>query len=226
MYGMVKEPWFSRNSGILKYDETLKEWIKRFRKGWENEEMYFQIVMLPGYGKVLDFGKDINPKSPNAHSWAWMRESQLKVLELPNTSVINTVDLGHEKNIHPKDKLPIGKRLSLMVLHNVLNENVKALGPIMKKVKIKKNSIVVCFNNVKKLKTIDGKAPTGFWLSDATGKWFPVKAIIKGKKVVLNAPELEKPLYVRYAFTGKPNVNLVNEVNLPAYPFRTDSFKP
>ena len=226
MYGMVKEPWFSRNSGILKYDETLKEWIKRFRKGWGNEEMYFQIVMLPGYGKVLDSGKDINPKSPNAHSWAWMRESQLKVLELPNTSVINTIDLGHEKNIHPKDKLPVGKRLSLMALHTTLKNKVKALGPTLKKVKVKKNSIVVCFKNVKKLKTIDGKAPTGFWLSDASGKWFPAKAKIKGKRVVLHVPELEKPLFVRYAFTGKPNVNLVNEVNLPAYPFRTDSFKP
>jgi sialate O-acetylesterase len=226
MHGMKKEPWFSRNSGILKYGETLKEWMKRYRKGWGNDELYFQVVMLPGYGKVLDSGKDIDPKNPNAHSWAWMRESQLKALELSNTSVVNTIDLGDVKNIHPKDKLPVGKRLSLMVIHTILNKKVKALGPTMKKVKVKKNSIVVCFNNVKKLKTIDGKAPTGFWLSDASGNWFPAKAKIKGKKLVLTTSELEKPLYVRYAFTGKPNVNLVNEVNLPAYPFRTDSFKP
>jgi sialate O-acetylesterase len=226
MYGMVKEPWFSRNSGILKYGEVLKEWIKRYRKGWDNNEMYFQVVMLPGYGKVLNAGKDIDPENPDAHSWAWMRESQLKALELPNTSVVNTIDLGDVKNIHPKDKLPVGERLSLMVLHDVLNKNVKALGPTFKKVKIKKNTIVVSFNNVKKLQTIDGKAPTGFWLSDASGKWFPASAKIKGKKVVLQASEVEKPLYVRYAFTGKPNVNLVNEVDLPTYPFRTDSFKP
>jgi sialate O-acetylesterase len=182
--------------------------------------------MLPGYGKVLNTDKDIDPKSPNAHSWAWMRESQLKALELPNTSVINTIDLGDVKNIHPKDKLPVGKRLSLMALKNVLNKKVKALGPTLKKVKIKKNTIVVCFNNVKKLKTTDGKAPTGFWLSDASGKWFPADAKLKGNKVVIKISEVEKPLYVRYAFTGKPNVNLVNEADLPAYPFRTDSFKP
>ncbi|MGJ8758958.1 MAG: sialate O-acetylesterase [Polaribacter sp.] len=226
MNGMLKEPWFSRNSGILKYGDVLKEWVKRYRKGWDNNELYFQVVMLPGYGKVLDAGKDIDPKSPNAHSWAWMRESQMKALELSNTSVINTIDLGDVKNIHPKDKLPVGKRLSLMALHDVLNKKVKAVGPTLKKVKIKKNAIVVSFNNVKKLKTTDGKAPTGFWLSDASGKWFPADAKLKGKKVILNASEIEKPLYVRYAFTGKPNVNLVNEADLPAYPFRTDSFKP
>lgn len=104
---MKKEPWFSRNSGILKYDETLKEWMKSYRKGWENDESYFQVVMLPGYGKVLDSSKDIDPKSSNAHSWAWMCESQLKALELPNISVVNTIDLGHVKNIHPKDKLQV-----------------------------------------------------------------------------------------------------------------------
>lgn len=226
MYGMPKDPWYSRNSGILKYGDVLKEWMKRYRKGWGNEELHFLVVMLPGYGKVLDSGKDINPKNPDAYSWAWMRESQLKALELSNTSVINTIDLGDVKNIHPKDKLPVGKRLSLMALHNVLNKKVKALGPTMKRVKIKENSIIVYFNNVKNLKTTDGNEPTGFWLSDASGKWVHAEAKIKAKIVLLKAAGLEKPMYIRYAFTGKPNVNLVNEANLPAYPFRTDTFKP
>ncbi|WP_218939729.1 sialate O-acetylesterase [Lutibacter citreus] len=226
MYGMVKEPWYARNSGILKYGDVLKEWIQRYRKGWDNEKLHFLVVMLPGYGKVLDSEKDMNPKNPDAHSWAWMRESQLKALELSNTSVINTIDLGDVKNIHPKDKLPVGKRLSLMALHNVLYKKVKAFGPTMKRVKIKGNSIVVNFDNVKSLKTIDGKAPTGFWLSDSSGNWIPAEAKIKRKSVKLNAPGLGKPLYIRYAFIGKPNVNLVNEANLPAYPFRTDTFKP
>ncbi|UMB52595.1 sialate O-acetylesterase [Lutibacter sp. A64] len=226
MYGMVKEPWFSRNSGILKYGDVLKSWIQRYRKAWNNDELHVLVVMLPGFGKVLDSEKDINPESPDAHSWAWMRESQLKAIELPNTSVINTIDLGDEKNIHPKDKLPVGKRLALFALHNVFNKKVDAMGPTLKKVKVKANSIVVYFNDVKHLKTTDGKAPTSFWLSDASGKWFSAKAKIKGKKVVLTSLDLKKPLFVRYAFTGKPNVNLVNEVDLPAYPFRTDTFKP
>ena len=35
-------------------------------------------------------------------------------------------------------------------------------------------------------------------------------------------PEIAKPIYIRYAFAGKPDVNLINDNNLPAYPFRTD----
>jgi len=114
----------------------------------------------------------------------------------------------------------------LFALKKSINKKVKVLGPVIKKIKIKKNSAVVYFKNVRKLKATDGKAPTGFWLSDISGKWFPATAEIKGKKVFLNSKELKKPLYIRYAFTGKPTVNLVNEVYLPAYPFRTDSFKP
>jgi sialate O-acetylesterase len=226
MSGMVKEPWFSRNSGILKYGDVLKEWVKRYRKGWDNNELHFLVVMLPGYGKELKTDRNIESNTPNAHSWAWMRESQLKVLELPHTSVVNTIDLGDYKNIHPKDKLPVGKRLALLALKDVLGEKTTALGPTLEKVKIKKNTVIVRFKNAKKLKTTDGKSPTGFWLADDANRWFPAKAVIKGKRVVLTSSNLENPLYVRYAFTGKPDVNLENEANLPAYPFRTDSFKP
>ena len=226
MHGMPKKPWFARNSGMLKYGEVLKKWMERYREGWENEKLHFVIIMLPGYGRILDSQKDTNQEHPNSHSWAWMRESQLKALELPHTSVVNTIDLGDVKNIHPKDKLPVGKRSAQLVLDNVLNKKVKAQGPMLENVKIKRNIIQLCFKNATGLKTTDGKTPTGFWLSDDSGNWFRAAAKIKGEKVILNAPELERPLYVRYAFTGKPNVNLVNAANLPAYPFRTDSFQP
>ncbi|WP_206542237.1 sialate O-acetylesterase [Lacinutrix himadriensis] len=83
MEGMVKKPWFYRNSGMLKYGETLKEWIKNYRKSWNDEAMQFMVVMLPGFGKTLNSGTDLNSENPNSHSWAWMRESQLKALELP-----------------------------------------------------------------------------------------------------------------------------------------------
>lgn len=220
MYGMVKDPWFSRNSGMLKYGDVLKEWIKQYRKDWNHEQLQFLVVMLPGYGKVLKTDKKTKPNHPDAHSWAWMRESQLKILELPQTSVVNTIDLGDYKNIHPKDKLPIGERLALLA------NKTKAIGPSIKKTILKKNSIIVCYNNVEKLKTTDGKAPTGFWIADDSENWFPAKAKINGKKIILTSNDIKHPLYVRYAFTGKPDVNLVNEANLPAYPFRTDFFKP
>ena len=65
MFGMVKEPWFSRNSGMLKYGDTLKQWILRCREEWDNPAMHFMVVMLPGYhGKPLDTGPQLGAEHP------------------------------------------------------------------------------------------------------------------------------------------------------------------
>ena len=226
MYGMIKDPWYSRNSGILAYGNTLKEWVKNYRKLWDKEKMQFQIVMLPGYGGLLDSDSNKNLDSPEAHSWAWMRESQLQVLELPYTSVANIIDLGDVKNIHPTDKLPVGERLALLARANVLKENIEAYGPVYKKVKKKGNTLIIHFTHAKELKTVDGKDPRAFWLSDDSKKWVLGQAKINGTTIVVSSSQMANPKYIRYAFTGKPDVNLVNEENLPAYPFRTDTFKP
>ena len=225
IHGMKKEPWFGRHSGMLKYGDTLKAWIQRYRKAWQADQMKFMIVMLPGYFKPLKTGPKTGAEHPTAHSWAWMRESQLKALELPHTSVVNTIDLGDKKNIHPKDKLPIGKRLALLAARD-LGLGVQAEGPVMQRVELRDKQLVVHFDHAAGLKTIDGKSPTAFWLADDAGEWVQAEAELKDQTVVLSSPKIKKPLYVRYAFAGKPKVNLVNSADLPAYPFRTDDFKP
>lgn len=216
--------WFHRVIGMKQYGEVLNQWILRYRKEWDNDRMNFMIVMLPGYGKGIFENPTIDPQDPEAPSWAWMRESQLKVLDLPNTAVVNTIDLGNVKNIHPNDKLPIGQRLALLAAKNTLGYDILSQGPKMKSVENQGDRLVVKFDYATGLKTTNGKAPSGFWLADQSGIWQKADAIIERETVILSAQGLEKPLYVRYAFAGKPKVNLVNQIELPAYPFRTDEW--
>lgn len=217
-----KDNWFHEVSGMKEYGNILKLWAQRYRQEWQNEQMHFSIVMLPGYGKGTVKNLNIDPENPTEESWAWMRESQLKILDLPNTSIVNTIDLGDVKNIHPTDKLPIGQRLALLVAKNTLHINIIAEGPIMEKIEVLENTLIVHFKNAKGLKTNNKKPPSGFWISDNALTWKPAEASIEGKTVILSNSEIKKPLYIRYAFAGKPNVNLVNHMNLPTYPFRTD----
>ena len=207
---------------MLQYDDSLNAWIQRYRQQWGQDDFHFLGVMLPGYAHKVKEG----PKHPGARSWAWIRESQLKALELQQTAIANTVDLGQANNIHPKDKLPIGKRLALLAARDTLGQDVQAQGPVMNRVEVKGAQLVVHFDHAKELKTLNGNAPAGFWLADDSKKWVKAKTKLSGKTVTLSSPELKKPLYVRYAFAGKPEVNLVNGADLPAYPFRTDTFKP
>lgn len=219
---VTEDNWYHRVIGMYEYGDVLKSWVKRYRKEWGNNKMHFSVVMLPGYGKGTSSNLDIDSKSPTALSWAWMRESQLKVLDLPHTSVANTIDLGDETNIHPKDKLPIGQRLALLAKKYALHKDIVAEGPVLKKVKIQDNTLIVHFDNAKGLKTNDGNAPTGFWIADKSLQWKVAEADLEGETVILSSDEIKQPRYVRYAFAGKPDVNLVNDANLPAYPFRTD----
>ena len=218
--------WFHRVIGMKEYGDVLQSWIRRYRKEWNNDKMHFSVVMLPGYGKGTNNNPDIDPTSPSAMSWAWMRESQMKVLELPYTSVVNTIDLGDEKNVHPVDKLPIGIRLALAAEKYTLDKDVVAEGPIFKEVKPLNNTLVVYFKNAHGLKTVDGNAPVGFWISDGSMQWHKAEAKIVGETLVLSHGDIKDPKFVRYAFAGKPDVNLVNSADLPAYPFRTDNEIP
>ncbi len=214
--------WFHRVCGIKDYDEALQKWILNYRQQWNDDEMHFMVVMLPGYGKGTVEKPVIDPESPTEPSWAWMRESQMAVLDLPHTSVVNTIDLGELKNIHPSDKLPVGQRAALLAAKNTLKKDVSASGPIIKNVDLQGEKMIVNFNNAKGLKTTDNKAPTGFWVSDDSGEWVMANARIVGESVILTSSKIKAPKYIRYAFAGKPTVNLVNESELPAYPFRTD----
>ena len=223
---VTEDNWFHRVIGMKEYGDVLQSWIKRYRKEWKNNKMHFSVVMLPGYGKGTNNNPDIDSKSPTAMSWAWLRESQLKVLDLPYTSVVNTIDLGDETNVHPKDKLPVGIRLALLAEKHSLDKNIVAEGPILNQVKAEDNKLVVHFNNAQGLKTVDEKAPIGFWIADDSMQWHKAEAKIVGEEVVLSNDHIKNPVYVRYAFAGKPDVNLVNGADLPAYPFRTDNQIP
>lgn len=225
--GMPEGPWYHRVAGIREYDETLIAWIERYREEWAREDMHFLLVMLPGFGQTLKTGPTMDSNHPASHSWAWMRESQMAALALPHVAVANTIDLGDAKNIHPKDKAPIGQRLALLAARQTSSRNIVASGPRMKSIEKSGNKLIVHFENATGLKTTDGAAPKEFWIADGENrKWIPAAAELKGETVVLHSPGLADPDHVRYAFTGKPSVNLVNGSNLPAYPFRSDSLEP
>lgn len=225
--GMPDEPWYHRVAGIREYDDVLKGWMQRYRKEWGRDDFHFLMVMLPGYGSLLPTGPTMEQTHPASHSWAWMRESQLAALDLPHTGVANTIDLGDVKNIHPKDKAPIGQRLALLAARDTLGLEVAASGPVYRSVTAKGDRLVVQFDHADGLKTIDGEAPREFWIADqSANEWKPAIANIVGQTVELHSADIATPVVVRYAFTGKPGVNLVNEAGLPAYPFRTDQSEP
>ena len=211
---------------MMQYKESLQTWLKYLRKSWNKEDLQLMPVMLPRFNRVHKGGASMSTDHPAARSWAYMRESMIGITEMPGTGIANTIDLGLLKNIHPKDKLPIGHRLTQLALKNVHSKDVLPQGPTYKALNIKGSSAVLTFEYGKGLKTKDGKAPTSFWIAGEDKKWFKAEAKINGETIELSSKEVNKPAAVRYAFVAFPEVNLVNAADLPALPFRTDKWAP
>ncbi|MRI01300.1 sialate O-acetylesterase [Kriegella sp. EG-1] len=210
---------------MQQYGVTLPLWVKYLRKLWNSKEFQFLGVSLPGFVGKKENKNNPSAEHPNEPSWAWFRESQYKILELPNTGIITTIDLGEAHDIHPKDKLPIGKRLAHMAIKTMGDKEMVVEGPSVSDIAISRKSITISYKDAKGLKTTDGNSPLAFWLTDDSKNWHPAESKIKGEKIVLTSSQVKHPLYFRYAFSAKPKVNLINELGLPARPFRSDNFK-
>lgn len=211
------------NSGRpQEYGESLPVWVSELRNLWKQTDFHFLPVMLPRYGRG---SKENELDFPSLKTWASFREAQLSVLKLPNTAVANTIDLGAVKDIHPKDKAPIGVRLSKLAQRDVNKKKLLAQGPTFLKKEFSNNTIILHYDHAAGLKTNDNSEPLSFWVANEDQKWKRAQAVIKGQTIILSSENLKETTEVRYAFAAFPNVNLVNKENLPAYPFRTDHWK-
>jgi hypothetical protein len=137
-----------------------------------------------------------------------------------------TIDLGDAKDIHPKNKQDVGKRLSYWALGTVYGKKVPAIsGPLPAGSTVDGNTITVSFKHTDGgLKSIAGGALTGFEIAGADRRWKPAGAEIAGETVVVGNPEVARPVAVRYAWKDWPDYSLANGAGLPASPFRTDDW--
>jgi sialate O-acetylesterase len=139
-----------------------------------------------------------------------------------------TIDIGDPKNIHPRNKQEVGRRLSLVARHLVYGEkDIVYSGPEFTEMQVelpKGDKIRLYFKNIGgglMIKPGDTKL-TGFCVAGFDRKWAWADAVIEGNTVVLSSPEVPEPKYARYGWAWNPSVNLYNKEGLPAITFRTD----
>ena len=195
------------------YVHQLSALVTDWRARW-GEELPFAWVQLPNFSRP-------------GEGWPLMRESMLKTLSLPKTGMAVTIDIGEAKDIHPKNKQEVGRRLSLWALGNVYGRKVAAVsGPLPAGHEIKGAEVVVTLTHAEGLKTRDGAPVKGFQLAGTDKQWKPAAARIDGAKLVVTSAEVVAPVALRYAWLDFPETNLVNSADLPASPFRTDDWAP
>jgi sialate O-acetylesterase len=217
-YGICGAIWYQGESNAWRayqYRTLFPAMIKNWRDAWHQGDFPFYFVQLANYDEV-------NPE-PVESDWAELREAQLMTLSVPNTGMAVTIDIG-EKDIHPKNKQDVGKRLALWALAKTYGKNIVYSGPIYRLMEVQENKAVLHFENIGGGLMAKGDSLKGFAIAGADRKFVWADANIEGNTVVVSSDKVNVPVAVRYAWEKNPVCNLYNKEGLPATPFRTDTW--
>ena len=194
------------------YLEQMKALIYGWRERWTIGNFPFYFLQLTCF------------KYSDSNMAAIIRENQLKTLEVENTAMCPTMDIGDLNELHVTYKLPYGERLANIALAKTYGKQVPFCGPLFQEAKIKGNKIEVQFKYGQGLH-YNGKILNDIFIAGADKKFVKATAVIENEKLIVSSTEIKKPISARYAWNNTGSANLFNKDNLPASPFRTDSWE-
>ena len=205
------------------YAHKMRAMIRGWRNVWKKPKLPFYYVQLPQW---------------KSYAWTYLREEQQRALDTPYTGMVVTVDLDHEDNIHPPNKIDVGERLARWPLARQYGKDVAVNGPTYESAVFGDGEVTVQFDHaegglvigridgVAKFREAVGETLNGFELLGVDNVWREAAARIEGQTVVVTNSDVPDPVAVRYACRpqaqeGKP-WNLYNRAFLPASPFCSD----
>lgn len=219
-FGVKGAIWYQGESNAdrpYNYRHVLAGMIKSWRDTFGQGDFPFFIVELAPFTGIV--------KEPVDQEWAVVRESmQWIAAKVPNVDTVSIVDVGHESDIHPQQKQPVGERLSRAARAMVYGEKIVPAGPEYESASFQEGKAVIKFKNVGAGLEAKGGELTGFTIAGEDKKFYNATAKIEGQTVVVSSDKVAAPKAVRLGWANYPIVNLWNKDGVPAHPFRTDDW--
>ncbi len=188
------------------YHRLFRTLIEDWRDQWGEGDFPFIFTQISNF------------KSNPSEDWATLRNQQLKTLDVSNTAMAVTIDIGDPDNVHPTNKLDVGLRLARAARAISYGEQIEFSGPLFRQATPEGNLIRVWFDHAKGLSAKGGEL-TGFEVAGADGVFSPATAKIEGSTIVASSAAVPEPIQIRYGWANSPQCNLFNGDGLPASPF-------
>ncbi|MBR0458747.1 MAG: hypothetical protein IJJ26_05890 [Victivallales bacterium] len=223
------------NAGQIDYYNLHKILIQDWRNKWNDPELPFITTQLSGFHKhtpkarpAEDLWTTLPP--PGDGGYPLTREIQAEMLNLPNTGLAVTVDIGDQFDIHPNNKQAVGYRLAKEAERIAYRSIATSRGPMFDHIAVEGNKIRVFFaqdvyHTADGLRTNDGKKPGAFSIAGEKGVfvWADAEIDPATNTVVVSSPSVPEPRRVRYGWASyRGDANLINKAGFPAIPFRSD----
>jgi sialate O-acetylesterase len=201
------------DGGLYLY--KLSALIKQWRALWSAPDLpFFYAQVAP-----LDYGPLIPHLKPESLQQLW--QAQIDVLATPGTGFVPTIDLNPKAQLHPDQKREVGERFAMLALHRVYGHAVVDEGPRYLSHEISGSSVRIRWTgNIDGLQPLRGSELLGFEVAGSDGVFRPAVARLEGDVAVVTSASVPRPRAVRYAWSNKPDGNLVNSAGWPALPFK------
>ncbi|OPZ71844.1 MAG: Glycosyl hydrolases family 2, sugar binding domain [bacterium ADurb.Bin478] len=186
--------------------------IRNWRQDWGQGDFPFYYVQIAPW----EYGDATRSQE--------LRDVQRQCLDVPNSGMAVTLDIGHPQNIHPGNKLDVGKRLALWALAKDYKKKVTYSGPLYQRIRIQGDQIKVYFDHCG---TGLAAGPSGlhhFEIAGADHRFYPAQASLSKNQVIVKAVKVKQPVAVRYAWSNTADASLFNKEGLPASSFRSDDW--
>lgn len=219
-YNIKGAIWYQGESNVGRaeqYKKLFPAMIKCWRDDWGLGNFPFYFVQL----------------APYAYEWsskdglAYLRQAQFETMKaVANTGMVVTTDAGNLKDIHPRNKQAVGKRLALWALAKTYGvKDIVWSGPLYKDHEIEGDKIRIFFDHADAGLVCKGNKLIDFTIAGKDRKFVSAEARIEGSTVVVYADEVKIPAAVRFGWANVSEPNLFNRESLPAGPFRTDNWE-
>ena len=155
-----------------------------------------------------------------AQDWPTIRAGQQQVADADDYVWLCSIgDMGNKRDIHPKEKKPVGERLSLLALRHLLEMDVPADAPRCIGAERKGPWVILQFDHAENGLVLLGAEVNALELLRG-GVSVPFQAGVRGDRLVLVPEEpTTEPLEVRFAQTNWYRINLYNSAEIPVLPF-------
>jgi sialate O-acetylesterase len=219
-YAIKGAIWYQGEANVPRaerYRTLLPLLIDDWRAWWGQGRFPFLLVQLANFTAPLP--------EPAESDWAELREAQAQALAKPRTGMAVAIDLGEAGDIHPRDKQEVGRRLALSALDVPYGRDVVASGPRWRGLRRDGATLRLSFDHAEGgLRARGGGELRGFAVAGKDRVFHWASARVEDATIVLECPDVPRPVAARYAWANNPVCNLVNGTGLPAAPFRTDDW--